>query len=57
MRAPSNGSGYTLEDYGRVLVKSGPSPEDPTVVFEYGPIDDPESERLRLDDFWAKRID
>ena len=57
MRAPSKGTGYTLEGYGRVLVKMGPSPEDRTVTFEYGPVTDPEYETLRLDDFWAKRID
>lgn len=54
MKAPPKGSGATIEGYGRVLVKGGPSPDHPYVWFEYGPVDDAEYDELHIDE-WKER--
>lgn len=57
MKAPSKGTGYTLEGYGRVLVKAGPSPEHPYVWVSLGYENGEEQfEEIHINEFHEKRI-
>lgn len=57
MKAPAKGTGYTLEEYGRVLVKSGPSPEHPYVWVSLGYEDGEEQyESIHIEEFKEKRV-
>jgi len=57
MKAPSKGSGYDLRGYGRVLVKAGPSPEEPYVWCSVGYKDGEEQfESIHIEEFKERRI-
>lgn len=57
MKAPSKGTGYTLEEYGRVLVKSGPSPDHPYVWCAVGHENGKDVyESIHIEEFKEKRI-
>lgn len=54
MKAPNTGTGYSVEGFGQVLVKMGPSPEEPYVWFEYWD-SGPEYEKLHIEE-WKERV-
>lgn len=57
MKAPTTGTGYGLEGYGIVLVKSGPSPEHPYVICQVGydgSAGEPIYEEIHIDEFWDR---